>query len=188
MGNINLVARCEVHAWTVKGGVEQLLTSYALNEWDSRFSGGIEWRQKIDQQKGAVLGTELKNNSCKLAKWTAQSLLSGADLMKVGFVSRSARNNPFDHQILATQFFKPLDFAQQIALNAQNIWGIIKMFAELLLNQEDGKYVLLKDPNKATIRLYSVPANTFESDEEEGDDLVGGDADGIDDAGLEEDS
>ena len=42
-------------------------------EWDSKYSGGVNWRQKIDTQKGAVLATELKNNSCKLAKWTAQA-------------------------------------------------------------------------------------------------------------------
>lgn len=181
--NINIVARCELHAWAMKSGSEQFLTCYALNEWDSRFSGGIEWRQKIDQQKGAILGTELKNNSCKLAKWTAQSLLAGADQMKFGYVSRVNRTNPYEHQILSTQFFKPQDFATQIALNVQNIWGIIKMFAELLMNQEDGKYVLMKDPNKATVRLYSVPPNTFEDDEEEDEaaDDFDGAADGDDD-------
>ena len=31
-----------------------------------------------------MLATELKNNSCRLARWTAQSLLAGADLMKLG--------------------------------------------------------------------------------------------------------
>lgn len=181
--DINIVARCELHAWALKSNTEQYLNCYALNEWDSRMSGGIEWRQKIDQQKGAVLGTELKNNSCKLAKWTAQSLLSGADLMKFGYVSRVARNNPYDHQILSTQFFKPQDFATQIALNTSNVWGIIKMVAELLLGQEDGKFVLLKDPNKATIRLYSVPLNTFESDEEEDEDFDGV----VDDEDVDED-
>jgi translation initiation factor 3 subunit D len=83
MGEINIVARCHLHGWTSKRGEEQLHTSFALNEWDSRFSGGTEWRRKIDQQRGAVLATELKNNSCKLAKWAAESYLSGAHLMKV---------------------------------------------------------------------------------------------------------
>lgn len=165
--NINIVARCELHAWALKSGTEQYLTCFALNEWDSRMSGGIEWRQKIDQQKGAILGTELKNNSCKLAKWTAQAMLAGADQMKFGYVSRVARTNPYDHQILATQYFKPKDFATSIALSSSNVWGIIKMIAELLLGQEDGKFVLLRDPNKATIRLYSVPLNTFESDDDD---------------------
>merc|ERR1719440_2540697 len=52
------------------------------------------------------------------------------------------------------------------------------MICELMLKQEDGKYVLMKDPNKATVRLYSVPPNTFEEDEEEevteGDEEEGG--------------
>ena len=54
-----------------------LLTCYALNEYDSKIGDGVNWRQKIDQQRGAVLATELKNNSCKLAKWTASSIISG---------------------------------------------------------------------------------------------------------------
>jgi hypothetical protein len=38
----------------------------------------------VIHHRGAVLATELKNNSCKLAKWTAQSILAGADQMKLG--------------------------------------------------------------------------------------------------------
>lgn len=41
-------------------------------------------RVTLDRQRGAILATELKNNSAKLAKWTAQSILSGADQMKIG--------------------------------------------------------------------------------------------------------
>jgi len=146
---------------------EQLFTCYPLNEWDARFADGVVWRQKIDQQRGAVLATELKNNSCKLAKWTAQSLIAGADQMKLGYVSRSAPSNSYEHTVMATQFFKPKDLAQQINLSLTNVWGIVKMLAELLASKEDGKYVLLKDPNKATLRLYAVPSNTFEEGEAE---------------------
>ena len=113
------------------------------------------------------MATELKNNSCKLAKWTAQSMLSGADQMKVGYVSRASPTTPFDHQILATDKFRPKDLAAQINLSVQNMWGIVKMVSELLINKENGKYVLLKDPNKQTIRVYSVPLDTFEEQEEE---------------------
>jgi Eukaryotic translation initiation factor 3 subunit 7 (eIF-3) len=62
-----------------KRGEKQYMTAYALNEWDSKLAGANEWRQKIDSQRGAVLATELKNNSAKLAKWTAQSIIAGAD-------------------------------------------------------------------------------------------------------------
>jgi translation initiation factor 3 subunit D len=54
---------------------------------DFQFSGGVDWRSKLDSQRGAVLATELKNNSCKIAKWTASAILAGSDILKFGFVS-----------------------------------------------------------------------------------------------------
>jgi translation initiation factor 3 subunit D len=30
---------------------------------------------------------------------------------------------------------------------------------------DEGKYVLVKDPNKSLLRLYSVPMQTFEEDD-----------------------
>jgi translation initiation factor 3 subunit D len=141
-----------------------------------RFSGGVNWRQKIDQQRGAVLATELKNNSCKLAKWTAQALLSGAEQLKLGYVSRTVNTSAYEHSVLATQTFKPKDFAAQINLNVNNIWGIVKMIIELLMSKADGQYVLLRDPNKAIVRLYSVPAGEFDED---GDGGLIDDAEGL---------
>ena len=32
---------------------------------------------------------------------------------------------------------------------------------------KDGKYLILKDPNKPTLLLYDIPDHTFETDEEE---------------------
>ena len=64
-----------------------LVTIRALNEFDPRAQGAggaPDWRSKLDSQRGAVVATEMKNNSCKLAKWTVQSVLAGADLMKIG--------------------------------------------------------------------------------------------------------
>ena len=128
-----------------------------------------------------MLGTEIKNNSCKLARWTVQSILANADLMKFGFVTRVAPNNPFEHVVIGAQSYKPKDFAAQINLQQVNIWGIIKMFCELLIAKDDGKYVLIKDPNKSTVRLYSVPPSTFDVDEDDENDdevLDGSDIDG----------
>lgn len=170
LGDVKIVARCELHSWVNKRGTDEFINVYALNEWDSRFSGGVNWRQKIDVQRGAVLATELKNNSCKVAKWTAQSILAGAEQMKIGYISRINAITPSDHVILGTQLFKPKDLAAQINLNVNNIWGIIKMLCELFMKKEDGKYVIFKDPNKSVMRIYSVPADTFEDEyDEEGE-------------------
>lgn len=41
------------------------------------------YRTKLDVQKGAVLATEIKNNNCKLAKWTIQVMFSLLCLNKI---------------------------------------------------------------------------------------------------------
>jgi translation initiation factor 3 subunit D len=38
----------------------------------------------LDSQRGAVVATEMKNNSCKLARWAIQSILADAAFMKIG--------------------------------------------------------------------------------------------------------
>merc|ERR1712013_274817 len=80
LGNdLVLICRCELDAVQVGSNNEtQFVNLKALNEWDSRHSGGVDWRQKLDTQRGAVLANELKNNACKLAKWTVQSILAEA--------------------------------------------------------------------------------------------------------------
>jgi len=167
-GGIVLVARCEHDSVTTgsSSNEHQFINIKALNEWDSRLSGGVEWRQKLDTQRGAVLANELKNNACKLAKWTVQALLANSDWIKFGYVSRMHLRDTSRHVILGTQQFRPSDFASQINLNMDNAWGILRCIIDLCMKEPDGKYLLVKDPNKPVIRLYKVPDNTFESDEE----------------------
>ncbi|OQR99268.1 eukaryotic translation initiation factor 3 [Achlya hypogyna] len=179
--SISMVARCELHAISTKSGSEQTVAAFALNEWDPKLSGSVEWRKKIDLQRGALLATELKNNACKIAKWTHSAILAGADQMKLGFVSRTNMKDPFNHTILGTQSYNPVDFAQQTSLNLNNAWGIVKMLVDIFVNQPEGKYVMMKDPNKPVVRIYSVPLDTFDDegddDDEDEDDLADDDED-----------
>lgn len=86
---LNLVVRTELDA-VVKNnisGEDQFLVIKALNEFDSKAQGAggaLDWRSKLASQRGAVVATEMKNNSCKLARWTVQAILAKADLMKLG--------------------------------------------------------------------------------------------------------
>ena len=88
--DVGIVVRTEVDAF-VKAASAQEEDSYVtiktLNEFDSRAqgSGGApDWRTKLDTQRGAVVATEMKNNSSKLARWAVQSVLAGADQLKIG--------------------------------------------------------------------------------------------------------
>ncbi|KAI9085002.1 hypothetical protein K1719_032994 [Acacia pycnantha] len=158
-----LVARCEVQSVVDMNNQRSFLTLNALNEFDPKYSG-VEWRLKLETQRGAVLATELKNNANKMAKWTAQALLASADMMKLGYVSRVHPRDHFNHVILSVNGYKPRDFATQINLNTNNMWGIVKSIVDLCMKLNEGKYVLVKDPSKPQVRIYEVPADAFEND------------------------
>ena len=87
-------------------------------------------------------------------------------------------------------------------INLANGWGVVRTIADLCLKQPEGKYVLLKDPNKVSpslhytvhrepnlnvpqpvIRLYRVPFDAFDTSEEIEDDIVSL-HEGSDDGGL----
>jgi len=151
------IVRTEVNGVTESRGQNALLCARALLEYDSKVSQTVDWRAKIETQRGAVIATELKNNSNKLAKWTCCAILAGADLLKLGFVSRVHPKDPHAHSILNTQTFKPKDFAAQINLNYDNMWGALGFIMDVVEKQVDGTYILVKDPNKPQLRMYKVP-------------------------------
>ena len=102
----------------------------------TRQSLQVDWRQKLDTQRGAVLANELKNNACKLAKWTVQSILAGADNLKFGYVTRYNVKDSSRHVILGTQKFNPVEFGQQINLNMDNAWGVVRCILDLIMAQK----------------------------------------------------
>lgn len=177
---LNLIVRTEIDA-VLKGttGADQHIVIKALNEFDHKAQGAggaLDWRTKLASQRGAVVATEMKNNSCKLARWTTQAILAQADHMKLGFVSRSNPRSATSHVILGVVGYKPRDFAAQMNLNLGNGWGIVRTVVDLIHSLDDDedeeegedrlkKYVLVKDPNKPLVRLYNVPQNTFEEEE-----------------------
>ncbi|MCJ1288474.1 hypothetical protein MMC34_000002 [Xylographa carneopallida] len=171
---LHLIVRTELDA-VVKNnisGEDQFLTLKALNEFDHKAQGSggaLDWRTKLTSQRGAVVATEMKNNSCKLARWTVQSILAKADVMKLGFVSRASPKSNERHVILGVVGYDPRKFAEQMNLNLSNGWGIVRTIVDMCLKMAEGKYVLVKDPNKPLLRLYQVPANTFEEGEEDGE-------------------
>lgn len=80
------------------------------------------------------------------------------------FISRTNPRSPNDHVILGVVGYKPKDFAAQMNLNIGNGWGIVRTIVDMVLKRGDGKYVLVKDPNKNVVRLYSVPVDAFEDE------------------------
>lgn len=169
---VHLIVRSEIDAVVrqTNSKTPSFLTIRALNEFDSRAhgaGGALDWRAKLSSQRGAVIATEMKNNSCKLARWAVQSILAGADTMKLGFLSRANPRDATKHVSLGTIGYKPREFATQMNMSMSNGWGIVRSIADICLRMPEGKYVLVKDPNKSVLRLYKVPLSTFEQDDSE---------------------
>jgi translation initiation factor 3 subunit D len=91
---VSLVVRTEVDS-VIKGdkttgSADTFVTvKTLLNGPTGASTGGVpavDWSKKLDTQRGAVAAMEMKNNSAKLARWAVQSILAGAEVMKMGLV------------------------------------------------------------------------------------------------------
>lgn len=91
-------------------------------------------------------------------------------------MSRASPKIPDRHVILGVVGYDPRKFAEQMNLNLANGWGIVRTIVDMCRSMKDGKYVLVKDPNKPLLRLYEVPVGTFE--EEDGEEVEGTEAGG----------
>jgi translation initiation factor 3 subunit D len=178
---MKICVRTEVDAYIPGQNALQgqgLTTIRALNEFDPRSAGAggaPDWRLKLDSQRGAVVATEMKNNSCKLSKWTVQSILAGAEQMKIGYacllllycwlvlkrwqryVSRANPRDNTRHTILSATSIRPTDFAAQLNVSLANGWGIVRTVTDLCMKMPEGKYVLVKDPNKVRAYIHVRP-------------------------------
>lgn len=109
---VHLIVRTELDAVQKNAisGEDQYLTVKALNEFDvkAQGSGGaLDWRAKLVSARGAVVATEMKNNSCKLARWTVQSIIAKADIMKLGYVPFPFPNpSPFPSATSSSTYLK----------------------------------------------------------------------------------
>lgn len=161
---VSLIARCDIDAALPRESPQQPLqftTIRAIHQYDSALTK-LDWRQKIDTQRGNILAGELRTNAPKFMRWTAQALLAGSEQLKLGYVARANRTTRLDHTVLGVQTLRPGDFAKQINLSVHNMWAILNHIVNACLKLKDGKYVLLKDPQKTILRLYEVPEDTFD--------------------------
>ncbi|KAF8820076.1 putative eukaryotic translation initiation factor 3 subunit 7, partial [Cardiosporidium cionae] len=158
---IKIITRAEVHGklHNVNEGSYTALCS--VNEYDLRSQKN--WRTQIENQQGALLATEIRNNANRLQKCVASALIAGCDTLKMGFVSRRSPKDAENHTLLVVQSHKTMELGLQIGLRMSNAWGIVRAIVDMIMEQPDGVYTLLKDPTKALLRLYIQP----DDDEEE---------------------
>ena len=87
--------------------------------------------------------------------------------LKLGYAARRDVKDAMSHELVAVQTHPRAVLQQQISLSSDNAFGILRTIIDLVREQEDGEYILLKDPNKSIVRLYCVPEGAFDPDSEE---------------------
>jgi len=97
-----------------------------------------------------------------LAKWAVQAHLSDADEIKLGYVSRANPRDPYNHVILSVNRVDPSDFAREIGIDLARMWGILKYIIESLKKLDEGKYLLIREPQKKHLTVYRIPETGFE--------------------------
>lgn len=151
-----LVIRSVINAATRIGSNDDLILIRSLLEFDSSRSGGnLDWRSKLDNQRGAILANEIKNNNAIIARWVFQAYLAQVDNIKLAYVSRISPKDRVRHELLALQDIEPYELANQMNLDTTNGFGILRALFDLLTKSE-GPVVIVRDPVKPILRLYSI--------------------------------
>lgn len=66
------------------------------------------------------------------------------------------RGRDAGHVILGVQTFSLDTFTKQIMLNEKNMWATLDYVIKEISKQDDGNYVLMKDPVKGILYMYAV--------------------------------
>lgn len=160
---IEVVVRSEVDAYLPPKGDSteaKYVKLCALNEYDL----ANEWRSKLESNRGAVISTEIRNNSCKVARWMCQAMLADIDEVKMAFVSRQNQKDTSKHSVLSFESYSINGLISMINYRLKDNWTIIKSLIEVLSKQEDGDFALVKQPYKQSIRIYQIPRKAEEEE------------------------
>lgn len=155
--DLKMLVRCRINYFDgSNAGVMR-----ALLEYEPGRTG--DWRSRLDTQRAAVVANEAKNNSAILSRWLLGAILGGVSVFKLAFVSRLAPRERTKHALLGLHEAEPHEAAFQLGIDVANGFGVLKALGKQLLQLCSSStcaantYVLLRDPNKPLIRLYSTP-------------------------------
>ncbi|KAF3827959.1 hypothetical protein GH733_001194 [Mirounga leonina] len=84
-------------------------------------------------------------------------------------IDKSGLEKSIDQAVEEWNIEKAEELSNQLATR-ENAWGILRCVIDICMKlEEEGKYLILKDPNKQVIRVYNLPHGTFSSDEDDED-------------------
>jgi len=164
--SMNVVCRCEVHA--CKGSKENSIQIRALNQYCHRTAKAQDWRKDLATKGQQVALNEYSRNKSKVARWIASAVLAACPSIKIGWIVRQNVSNTA-HDILKTETHATRSFAGNNGVSPQNMWAVLGKIVTEIRKQEEGRYIIIKDPNHKKIRLYQISPDDFENEGDEED-------------------
>lgn len=164
--DLQVVCRCEAHAY--KGKPENMYHMRAMNQYCPRTSKSQDWKRELASKGRQVALNEYAKNNSKVARWGASAVLAGAKNIQLGWVARQNTSKSTAHDILKTETLPLRAYATTVGLKPKNMWAVLLLIVNKIRSMDEGRYVLMKDPNQQKIRFYRVNADEFEN-EDEGD-------------------
>jgi len=115
-----------------------------LPEWSVKRQN---WGKDLDNSTAVCLTKEIADNATKFCRWTVQSLLAGVQKMRFGFVQRTDPASSLNHKVVGSFTTDTHAFANQINLNVENCWAILKDVIESVSQRTEpvGNFLYLKD-------------------------------------------
>lgn len=173
----NVIVRCEVDAVSPKNEYMRL---FGLLEQDK--TGREPWKKRIEQKSStSILLDEFQNNSSKISRWIALSLLSDVSMMKIGFISRTATSSsPFGgdattdskkHELQAIESIPPGNLAKQLNVNYIGMWATADLIFRTIMSMGDEVCMVVKtnERNVVIVEADDDDEDSEESEEEEED-------------------
>jgi translation initiation factor 3 subunit D len=152
--SLTIIVRTEINSVSLKtdGELENTYSIRTLTEYEPK-QGDDNWTTNLDKSKGKIFTNEIKNNSFKICRWSTQALLAGTDYLKVGFAIRKNPKSNKKHVLAGFIGYTPSKLSDQLNMGLDSIWPILKNITEVVFNQGDGKYHLVKEPNENKLKL-----------------------------------
>ena len=154
-GKTRVIVRTEFEALRKTGTETSRTKLRALYEYNTKLTG--DYRRKLDTTRGQIFSTECKNNLCKLSRWAVEAQLTGADTINLGFASRKDNRSKDEYHLLGVHAIMTRELDTNLTLNYNICWGTFMEILKLINEQENGTFLLVRDPNRAVTRLFSVP-------------------------------
>lgn len=141
---------------------------FVLPHWNTKRQ---PWEKDLDMATPVMLTKEIGDNSCKFNRWTMQSIICGLDRMRFAFVMR-VDGSPKQHRMVAHTSTTPLAFANQINLQVNNCWAILRDVLQTVLDQTPAKgdFLYMKEINQPNYRLIHMLEPVIDEVDSDSDD------------------